>query len=158
MSDKRPFAWWVPINGDTCFFKTYEEAKRERDAFEADFTGEDLAEGHYEPEPLYAAPAEDVQAVGDEPMAWLAQAIGADGGVYRASVSTVKITERNARYGWGEGVLNRYRLDISPLYRRPQRQVVLPERNKATKNLDLEQCGYVDGWNACLDEIERMSK
>ncbi|MBP5120978.1 hypothetical protein [Pseudomonas protegens] len=35
--------------------------------------------------------------------------------------------------------------------------VVLPERNKASQNLDLEQCGYVDGWNACLDEAARLN-
>lgn len=35
--------------------------------------------------------------------------------------------------------------------------VVLPERNKASQNLDLEQCGYVDGWNACLDEVARLN-
>lgn len=35
--------------------------------------------------------------------------------------------------------------------------VVLPERNLASKNLDLEQCGYVDGWNACLDDVARLN-
>lgn len=35
--------------------------------------------------------------------------------------------------------------------------VVMPERNTASKNLDLEQCGYVDGWNACLDEMKHLN-
>jgi hypothetical protein len=39
-----------------------------------------------------------------------------------------------------------------------QRPVVLPERNNAKLNLDLEQCGYVDGWNACLDAVEELNK
>jgi hypothetical protein len=36
--------------------------------------------------------------------------------------------------------------------------VVLPERNNASLNLNEEQCGYVDGWNACLDEVIRLNQ
>ena len=49
--------------------------------------------------------------------------------------------------------------DLMPLYAEQPAPVavVLPERNKASKNLDLEQCGWVDGWNACLDEVTRLN-
>ncbi|MDP9504568.1 hypothetical protein Q7O60_16345 [Pseudomonas protegens] len=52
--------------------------------------------------------------------------------------------------------------EVRTLYTRPAEQpapvaVVLPERNKASQNLDLEQCGYVDGWNACLEEVARLN-
>ncbi|WP_110949185.1 hypothetical protein [Pseudomonas bohemica] len=137
MSDKKPFAWWVPISGETCFFKTYEEAKRERDAFEADFTEEDLAEGHYDPEPLFVAPAEDARAVGDEPV------------VYQVKIHGMTL--------YWNTPSEAAKAVNTPLYCHPQRPVVLPERRELSaagrvylSDLDCE-------WNACLDEFARLN-
>lgn len=53
----------------------------------------------------------------------------------------------------------------TPLYRHPQRPVVLPEREMYSRYFRgiipenrLEVEAYKDGWNACLDAVERLNK
>ena len=58
------------------------------------------------------APVEQHQG---EPVAWLARAVDADGTTYRQCVSTSKLTERDAKFAWGEGVMNRCSVVITPL-------------------------------------------
>ncbi|MDH0042414.1 hypothetical protein [Pseudomonas juntendi] len=50
-----------------------------------------------------------------EPVAWLARAVDADGTTYRQCVSTSELTERDAKFAWGEGVMNRCSVVITPL-------------------------------------------
>jgi len=61
---------------------------------------------------ILAKPAEQHQG---EPVAWLARAVDADGTTYRQCVSTNELTERDAKFAWGEGVMNRCSVVITPL-------------------------------------------
>lgn len=56
-----------------------------------------------------------------EPAAWLAQAIGDNGDVYRnvARAASTPLTMRDAKYAWGEGVVSKYEIKIQPLYTAP---------------------------------------
>lgn len=51
-----------------------------------------------------------------EPVAWLAQAIGNDGEVYRNTASPSEITLRDVGFAWGQGVIDRFKIVIKPLY------------------------------------------
>ena len=51
-----------------------------------------------------------------EPVAWLAQAIGKDGEVYRNTASPTEITMRDVGFAWGQGVIDRFAIVIKPLY------------------------------------------
>lgn len=51
-----------------------------------------------------------------EPVAWLAQAIGKDGEVYRNTASPSEITLRDVGFAWGQGVIDRFKIVIKPLY------------------------------------------
>ncbi len=50
----KPVGWIVPAYGEEKFFKTKQEAQKERAEFEKDCEGDC---DHYEPEPAYALPA-----------------------------------------------------------------------------------------------------
>lgn len=51
-----------------------------------------------------------------EPVAWLAQAIGKGGEVYRNKASTNEPTMRDIEIAWGQGVIDRFTIVIKPLY------------------------------------------
>lgn len=83
-----------------------------------------------------AAPAEDVRAVGyasDNQLARLA----------RGHAETCDLFAKSS------SVLG----SASALYRHPQRAVVLPERYER-----LHVSEYRAGWNACIDEFEKLNK
>lgn len=68
---------------------------------------------------------------------------------------------KNAEDGRGAAFwskANAYEGDL-PLFTAPPAPVavVLPECNNASKNLSIEQCGYVDGWNDCLDATAALN-
>lgn len=84
------------------------------------------------------APAEDVRAVGDEPVACQLRFVKGE---------TPEVISWNEQ---DEGVHS--------LYRQPQRQVVLPERKKHKNGNSPMQNAKNSAWNACLDEIERLNK
>jgi hypothetical protein len=88
---------------------------------------------------IIAAPPEDVRAVVDEPAAWRC------GGItwsYRADAMNHA---------------ERFSLHVEPLYRHPQRQMVLPERKEPTQD-EPYMTEASHGFNACLDEISRLNK
>ncbi|WP_443698617.1 hypothetical protein [Pseudomonas sp.] len=51
-----------------------------------------------------------------EPVAWIAMAVGKDGEIYRKTTSSTEITLRDARFAWGQGVLDRFTIVTKPLY------------------------------------------
>jgi len=89
----------------------------------------------FEAKRLLAAPAEDVRTVVEEPVAWRC---GETVWTYKADAF------RHAL---------QFNLEVEPLYRHPQRPVVLPER----KEIPVEYA-YRKGWNACLDAVEELNK
>lgn len=56
-----------------------------------------------------------------EPAAWQAMAVGKDGEIYRnvARAGQQELTLRDARFAWGEGVLERFDIVIRPLFAQP---------------------------------------
>jgi len=93
------------------------------------------------------APAEDVRAVVEEPVAWMQF----DGEGNNDFTDDHETAER-----WARNNGPKYADWLTPLYRQPQRPVVLPERKPKTELgiYRLEDEGY----NACLDDIDRLSK
>ncbi|WP_282372251.1 Lar family restriction alleviation protein [Pseudomonas sp. PS02290] len=88
-----------------------------------------------------AAPAEDVRAVVEEPVGY-------------ALDSMLKRIKDNPSFGHMIFGSPNGAYDV-PLYRHPQRPVVLPER----KHLgDPTPLSLVEGWNACLDAVEELNK
>ncbi|MFJ2680926.1 hypothetical protein [Pseudomonas sivasensis] len=53
---------------------------------------------------------------GHKPVAWLAQAVGKGGEVYRNKASTIEPTMRDIEIAWGQGVIDRFTIVIKPLY------------------------------------------
>lgn len=94
------------------------------------------------------------------PVAWLAQAVGKGGEVYRNKSSTNEPTMRDIEIAWGQGVIDRFKIVIKPLYAEQPAPVavVLPERSNAvaSANVSAKQA-YALGWNACLDEVTRLN-
>ena len=89
--------------------------------------------------------AEDVRAA-DEPVAWM----------YTNSAVKFPVfyDRKQDAAGWTE----------TPLYRRAQLQMVMPERELYTKYLRgmvpsnaKEVSDWRDGWNACIDEFKRLN-
>jgi len=56
------------------------------------------------------------QKTSGEPAAWLAQAVGKGGEVYRNKASTIEPTMRDIEIAWGQGVIDRFTIVIKPLY------------------------------------------
>lgn len=79
------------------------------------------------------APAEDVRAVGDEPVGYFT------------------FCHDKNRWVQGKPKGPEFIHLFTPLYHRPQHQVVLPDRMTG-------ETASCFGWNACLDEIERLNK
>lgn len=95
-------------------------------------------------------PAEDVRAVVGEPVwrGWAVQYPGKLPKIYGER----HIAELNCYAEEGARLI-----ELSePLCRRPQRPVVMPSPRKAPS--DPLKWGFVDGWNACLDELARLNK
>lgn len=96
------------------------------------------------------APAEDVREVVDEPVAY----------VMPAQIAAMKSV------GWMHASRDKGETGLEvALYSRPQRPVVMPEREFYTQYMlgivpiNAEQANaYKDGWNACLDEFARLNK
>ena len=95
---------------------------------------------------LLAAPAEAVRAPVDEPVAWMTRCIK---GVRKGAIEEVAGPESVSNF--------EYWSPPFPVYARPQRPVVLPERMKIGMPPHFSEL-EVEGWNACLDEIERLNK
>jgi hypothetical protein len=51
-----------------------------------------------------------------QPVAWLMMALRPNGEVYRKATSSTELTLRDARYCWGQAVLDRFTIVIKPLY------------------------------------------
>lgn len=47
---------------------------------------------------------------------------------------------------------------VIPLYRQARRKIVLPERMQSKGEFNEFEDGEVLGWNACIEEIERLNK
>lgn len=94
-------------------------------------------------EKLLCAPAEDVRAVVNEPVGYA----GLNG------LNTLRFRDGYLIVSVKPGPY----LDI-PLYRRPQRKVVMPERKPESYSVSVGLIPYHEGWNACLDEFERLNK
>lgn len=88
-----------------------------------------------------AAPAEDVREVLDEPVGY------SDEATIRWLTKTgfCQIQKDKPRSGV-----------VVPLYRHAQRKVVMPDHRES--DLRSPVYGYARGWNACLDEFERLNK
>lgn len=86
------------------------------------------------------APAEDVRAVVEEPVAWRCGGI-----TWSYRVDAINHAER-------------FSLEVEPLYRHPQRPVVLPERIIGQQHGDKIAEAEQRGWNACLDAVEELNK
>lgn len=101
-----------------------------------------------------------------EPVAWLAQAIGKDGEVYRSNASTTETTMRDVGFAWGQGVIDRFTIVIKPLY------AVQPAPAGHTMKTVMTAICSIDGFpmltsnqchalamelNACLDEVARLN-
>ncbi|MGY2173009.1 hypothetical protein [Pseudomonas gingeri] len=69
-----------------------------------------------------------------EPAAWLAQAIGKDGEVYRNTARPTEITLRDVGFAWGQGVIDRFTIVIKPLYAEQ------PAPAACTHNYHLGEC------------------
>jgi hypothetical protein len=95
---------------------------------------------------LLAATAEDVAAVVDEPVGYMTQCLRGD------RVGVVEQAEGP------DSVVNlQYWTPAFPVYRHPQRQMVLPERKEPTQD-EPYMTEASHGFNACLDEISRLNK
>ncbi|MEE5085108.1 hypothetical protein V2J74_10085 [Pseudomonas alliivorans] len=102
-----------------------------------------------------------------EPAAWQAMAVGKDGEIYRnvARAGQQKLTLRDARFAWGEGVLERFDVVIRPLFAQPATaKVVLPERLDIPHRGEFESAnqhaaavGEAKSYNACLDEVAKLN-
>ncbi|MEE5079525.1 hypothetical protein V2K58_08360 [Pseudomonas alliivorans] len=102
-----------------------------------------------------------------EPAAWQAMAVGKDGEIYRnvAREGQQELTLRDARFAWGEGVLERFDIVIRPLFAQPATaKVVLPERLDIPHRGEFESAnqhaaavGEAKSYNACLDEVAKLN-
>lgn len=97
-----------------------------------------------------AAPAEDVRAVVEEPAAY-------------ADPKSFKNFNNLAHLGGlytHEWMWARPAAGLVPLYRHPQRPVVLPERRNVDPNTaeTILQWHKDCEWNACVDAVERLNK
>ena len=86
-----------------------------------------------------------------EPVAWLAQAIGKDGEVYRSNASTTETTMRDVRFAWGQSVIDRFTIVIKPLYAEQPAPVAAPkcERCKGWGFRDDPETGIDAGCGTC---------
>jgi hypothetical protein len=94
------------------------------------------------------APAEDVRAVVEEPAGF---ELIFDGKQYDVT----------GERGFGEFESQTYLengFKVAPLYRHPQRPVVLPERIIGQQHGDKIAEAEQRGWNACLDAVEELNK
>lgn len=82
-----------------------------------------------------AAPAEDVREVVDEPV------------VYQVKIHGMTLYWNTPSEA--SKAIN------TPLYRHPQRKVVMPERRDYDVGM---RTSFGEGWNACLDEFARLNK
>lgn len=109
---------------------------------------------------ILAAPAEDVRAVGDEPVAaqWRYRNALRDGGIGPKEFGP-----------WAELPLHRFNPDLTgyidsigyecetrALYLRHQRPTVMPKRHEDRCDSS-EAEAYQNGWNACIDEFDRLN-
>jgi hypothetical protein len=90
-----------------------------------------------------AVPADDVRAVAEEPVAWI-----------KPNVSET-LRKDECCYAFGS---NSPKGNLIPLYRHPQRPVVLPERIQWFDDNSEQRKAEIDGYNACLDDIARLNK
>lgn len=88
-------------------------------------------------------PAEDVSAVVDEPVGYAATSM-----LEQIKFSNVFSVGVPMRTGEAPG--------FEPLYRRPQRKVVMPERRGPGTNHLAAMCSA--SWNACLDKFIELNK
>ena len=94
------------------------------------------------------APAEYVRAMVDEPVAWQLDVEG---------YKTVTIEDRERALSEERHYQCRGRaVSVHPLYRHAQRKVVMPERI-AVPDADCPERINAQGWNACLDNFERLN-
>lgn len=106
--ERKPFGYWrvpksLPLQG--AFFP-WIEGQSERDVKNA-------LEHEFAVQLLYDTPAAQPQ---DVPVAWLAQAVGKGGEVYRNKASTNEPTMRDIEIAWGQGVIDRFTIVIKQLY------------------------------------------
>lgn len=110
------------------------------------------------------------QKTSGEPVAWLAQAVGKGGEVYRNTASTTEITMRDVGFAWGQGVIDRFTIVIKPLYAEQPAPVAVTLSHVLTAYdyAESHPHKYLRGtsnWcaamayklNACLDEATRLN-
>jgi hypothetical protein len=103
-----------------------------------------------------------LEAAQGEAVAWEMVAVGEDGEVYRRRHSKSRSTDKDALHAWGQGVLDRFKIEHRPLYRQARpatAKVALPDR--VDIELERSQPNSWDdhgmGWNACLDEVAKLN-
>jgi hypothetical protein len=96
---------------------------------------------------ILAAPPEDVRAVVEEPLA-----LGWTRGDYQMNQAATTYDPSTA----DEWVRAGY--PVEPIYRHPQRQMVLPDMVLWSGIAPIDVRNQIKGWNACLDEISRLNK
>lgn len=99
-----------------------------------------------------------------EPVAWLAQAVGKGGEVYRNKASTNELTMRDIEIAWGQGVIDRFAIVIKPLYAEQPAPVAAPQlemTHVVRAHMEIPGCPVLTSnqchtlamkLNACLDE------
>lgn len=113
-----------------------------------------------------------------EPVAWLAQAVGKGGEVYRNKASTNEPTMRDIEIAWGQGVIDRFTIVVKPLYAEQPAPVavVMPTQEDFERfiirrdgSVNVSVLGksrfYNDStidreyfvWLTCLDEVTRLN-
>ena len=93
------------------------------------------------------APAEDVRAVVDEPVAYELTMNGEQKYLATGKFGVSTAWENLQRHGYV----------ITPLYSHPQRSVVMPERKDEAQYRGTSLLA-VRRWNACLDEFNRLNR
>ena len=93
--------------------------------------------------------AEDVRAVVEEPVAWMQF----DGEGNNDFTDDHETAER-----WAKNNGPKYVDWLTPLYRHPERPVVLPERRDENPRQSDANYNSDCGWNACLDAVEELNK
>lgn len=97
---------------------------------------------------ILAALPEDARAVGNEPVGYASSAELTDDG---HGIGTVVLRENPPANGYTDGGIP------LPLYRHPQRPMVLPERIEPTQD-EPYMTEASHGFNSCLDRIAELNK
>lgn len=98
---------------------------------------------------ILTCPAEDVRAVVDEPVAWEHKMLQEFG--------HIKELTDDPKHPFGVADVDydaSYTVVSDPLYRHPQRPVVMPVRQDPGPAFHQ----WPQGWNDCLDEFARLNK